>query len=879
MRGLAGDIELAVKTILDGLELPIDIDVIDDDKIKRVMDSKVSSFKYSKELLDSWINSPNAPSQANLKQYVERLVEAGDSSIETLRQALGKKIDYTELAAEKIADAVKAKATILQYIHQLDSSLMELRIQLESDSYNLADREFKLGYPERFAKGEFFPPHGYHKEWHNEKDDTILLCPFGTKGKVIILDDLKIQLPKKPDKKDILFSDLPKKEQYWRRHEEPDGLNPDSEDSFSDYIYQEYRRRREGIWFMNNGEAIYLTGDAYFALQHCKMRDNGGYMDFRTAQLDMFYFIRACFLDPRCLGMLFIKSRRTGFTYIMLFIMLNYATSTRNVNIGITSQSDEDAKKAFQKFSYGFRNLAFYFRPVVRGATDSEKVIEFALPSDKSKASKLARKNKGEDYLNTIIDYQPTKDGSYDGQKMFIYLGDEASKWKKPANYENHWGRISPTFDEGGVIVGKAFIGSTVNPMRQGGEEFKKIYYQSLIVKRDDITERTTSGLYSYFLPAHKNMTKFTDKYGHCWDVKPPKGTRNVYDTPILRGAIEFLESRRKAKKRASEIAYNEELRAYPMTVLEALRDEAKSNIFQIEKITEQIQYNEGIIIERYVSRGNFRWRNGIPDTEVEWNPDPRGRFLTTWLPQPHMRNQYTKNARGIYVPLQSHIGCFGCDTYDISGTVSGKGSKGSLHGVTGFTMEDAPSNTFFLEYINRTTTAEIFFEDVLMACVFYGMPILAENNKPRLLYHFKHRGYRGFSLNRPDKASNKLSQTEKELGGIPSASADVITTHASMIENFIINFVGVYSEEDELKRVREFGTMGNVFFLETLKDWLGFDIKNREKHDATVSSGYALMGLNRALLSPTPELKPIDLGFSTFNNKGMQSTLNTTDD
>ncbi len=77
--------------------------------------------------------------------------------------------------------------------------------------------------------------------------------------------------------------------------------------------------------------------------------------------------------------------------------------------------------------------------------------------------------------------------------------------------------------------------------------------------------------------------------------------------------------------------------------------------------------------------------------------------------------------------------------------------------------MEDAPPNHFFLEYISRPQTAEIFFEDVLMACVFYGMPILAENNKPRLLYYFKRRGYRGFSINRPDKIWNKLSVAEKE--------------------------------------------------------------------------------------------------------------------
>ena len=67
--------------------------------------------------------------------------------------------------------------------------------------------------------------------------------------------------------------------------------------------------------------------------------------------------------------------------------------------------------------------------------------------------------------------------------------------------------------------------------------------------------------------------------------------------------------------------------------------------------------------------------------------------------------------------------------------------------------MDEGPTNEFFLEYIARPQTAEIFFEDVLMACVFYGMPILIENNKPRLLYHFKNRGYRGYSMNRPDKS------------------------------------------------------------------------------------------------------------------------------
>ena len=167
------------------------------------------------------------------------------------------------------------------------------------------------------------------------------------------------------------------------------------------------------------------------------------------------------------------------------------------------------------------------------------------------------------------------------------------------------------------------------------------------------------------------------------------------------------------------------------------------------------------------------------------FNPDPNGRFNVSWVPGIKLQNNVIlKN--GIKYPGNEHMGAFGCDSYDISGTVDKKGSKGALHGLTKFSMESAPANTFFLEYIARPQTAEIFFEDVLMACVFYGMPILAENNKPRLLYYLKRRGYRGFSMNRPDKVWNKLSAAEKEVGGIPNSSEDIKQAHAAAIEMYI---------------------------------------------------------------------------------------------
>ena len=187
---------------------------------------------------------------------------------------------------------------------------------------------------------------------------------------------------------------------------------------------------------------------------------------------------------------------------------------------------------------------------------------------------------------------------------------------------------------------------------------------------------------------------------------------------------------------------------------------------------------------------------------------------------------------------------------------------------MTKFHMDDAPTNEFFLEYVARPQTAEIFFEEVLMACVFYGMPILIENNKPRLLYHFKNRGYRGYCMNRPDKHFNKLSKTERELGGIPNSSEDVKQAHAAAIESFIEKHVGI----DMDGSMRDVGEMGTMAFVRTLEDWARFDISNRTAFDATISSGLAVMANQKHLYTPQSQKSSISINLPRYNNRGSRS-------
>ena len=855
-------------------------DLMKDDKMISVIDSKVSTFKHAKDMLNKWVNSPNAPSKDKVVDYVSRLVDAGDNALEFLREALAHGIDYNELDPARFATAIKAKPVLLNAVYELGSDINKLKQDLEIESFDFIDKEFEIGYPERYAKGEFFPKENYHKKWYEEDRDAVIIDPKGTKGEMITLDELNIILPKPPkDKKKILFSEYPKKDQYWRRVEPPKNITPDNIDSFHDYIMEEFRRRREGVWFMNNGTPVYLTGNNYFALQWCQMFDNKGYMNFRYAQLHMFYHLEACIVDKRCFGQIFLKSRRTGFTYSVLAILMNMATSTANGKYGMTSKSGNDVEEVWEKYSYMFQSLPFYFRPVVKGKVDSPKELYFGKPSDNTKETKKSRKIDIEDYLNTVVDHRPTLNGSYDSVKLDGYLGDEAYKWERPQDYIVHIGMIRPTMVPNGRVVGKAFIGSTMGAMKKGGQQGVDLIKGSFIKDRDPITKMTPTGLYIHFLPAQKNMEEYTDIYGKCWETTPPEGTLNVLGDPIKEGSLDRLKATEAQLERQGDKFLNEQYRTYPRTMEHAMRDESNECVFNMTKLYEQIEYNKETPEESRYMIGNFDWKDGV-DGDVIFNQRRDGRFKVSWLPSLLDNTQdfanNVKEIRGKFYPMNQNFVRFGCDPFSLKST-HGKGSKGGLHGKTVTIPDAGPNNKFVIEYISRPSDERIFFEDVIKCIRYYGSPILVESNRIDLLRHMRNRGYRPFAMDRLDRPKEKLNDNEKEYGGQLMSSKDILDSHMNAIGAWVENYVGVY--RDEIRKVREIGEMGDMPFNETLKDWLAFDPDNRTEYDATISSGLAIMACStEKYRGKKQERKKTNINqfFRQYKNTGNISSLVT---
>lgn len=674
------------------------------------------------------------------------------------------------------------------------------------------------------------------------ENEAVGICPNGTMGEVVEIGGLLIVLPKAPKIKNILFHDLSVEDQRWRKSDLPSELSRirsmdewaempmEFREKFRPYIEEEFRRRREGVWFYNGGDATYITGRHYMMLQWAQL-DIGApyYLEF---QRDIFLHLAACENDPRCIGQLYTKCRRSGYTNICSSVIADEATQVKDKLLGIQSKTGKDAQENIfmKKVVAMFRKYPFFFKPIQDGTTNPRMELAFREPS-----KKITKKNKTSglgDALNTVVNWKNTTNNAYDGEKLHLLYLDEAGKWEKPTDIREAW-RIQRTcLIVGRKIVGKAMVGSTVNPMNKGGSEYKDLWLDSNPEDRNK-NGRTRSGLYRLFVPAYESLEGFFDRYGRPI-VDDPEGMIEGIDGEMIHmGAKTFLKNERESLKHdASEL--NEVVRQFPFTTDEAFRDSIEASLFNIGQIYEQVEHNDDLFPNPVVS-GSFTWKGGVKDSEVVFTPDPKGRFKIAWMPEPELRNlkSYEKNKR---VAPNAHLGCGGVDSYDLDATVDGRGSKGALHLYNKFNME-VPANMFVLEYASRPPLASVFYEDVLMAAVFYGYPILIENNKYGIARYFEQRGYDAYLMDRPKHLVAPNTNIRVKTKGIPSNSVDVIQSHAQAIEAFIHAHVGIN---------RESGEMGAMYFNRTLEDWIGYDINKRTKFDLTISSGLALLAAQK---------------------------------
>ena len=726
------------------------------------------------------------------------------------------------------------------------------------------------------------------KSWkygYNEEYDFVCVSKNGTVGEIYELQNLKIGIPKAPPNFKIRFNELSEEEQYWKPYNIPKELSRIEDEAVSwnseksnasnlktpteiffmkpdafinkylPFINEDFDRRENGEWIFVCGKPMWIPPSHYFFLQHSAVFGSK-LPDFRFTNRDYYLFWEACIADPRSLGMIYLKNRRSGASTMAGSEMNNVGTQIQEGFLGIMSKTNRDSVSFLNKMVIRpFRKMVWYFKPQTSGTTSATSGLVF-----KDVAKRISTKNAlmtAESGLDTSIKQFSTSLNSMDGEKVNIMVLDEVGKYPSDVPFDQYWSVAEECLTEGFKIVGKCMAVSTANSQAKGGKEFKSIYHSSDVRKRME-NGRTATGLYSLFIPAEWNQEGGYDKFGYSIVDDPTYAVRNRDGDYVKKGNLSRLVEKADSLKRQSPVLYNEFLRKHPRTESHAFRDESNASDFDLNKIYEQMDYNELTRVKP--ERGNFVDTGVDGKHHIEWIPSFNGRFYVTWMPKEELRNNFEVKGSQI-IPLND-FGCFGIDPYKVSQTVDNRSSKGAMHGCTSNSLNvtEIPDNEFFLEYIERPATVQMFMRDMMFAMLFYGLPALIENNVPNLLDELKRNNMTRFALRRRDKL--KLSTDEKMLGGLPMTGEKVRQDHYFSIQTYIAKHVG----EDLEGKYRDVNQMGNCPFNRMLDSWSKFNPQNRTSEDASISSGLAIMG-NKMMFQHNR--KSIDMkGFEGFGKQ-----------
>ena len=623
------------------------------------------------------------------------------------------------------------------------------------------------------------------------------------------------------EKRDILARSAKPDYQYWERplpppdyelkrkkemitqKTNPEYYNPE----LQAYRNQEWDRRLNGVWFMNGGKVCYLTGLHYFYLTHWKI--DVGYPDFRMTDLYFFYFLEYCVQDPNCLGMIEVTKRRQGKTMRAGAFLFELTSRSKNKNAGIQSKTYDDARdNVFAKgIVMPFKYLVDFFVPIY----DTEKGMT---PKSELRFFKTNKRGANDDIflekieLESNITFKSADKFAYHGMKLHRYLADEAGKTKNVDVYERHQ-VVQFCLQQEENIIGKALYTTTVEEMEDGGASFKELWMAS-DQKKKNANGRTKSGLYQYFMPAYKTL--FYNKFGEPDEEK----------------AKQFYMAERDAL-RDDNRALASFIRKNPFTIEEAFFSEAESCIYDALAINRQKESITWIDKKELYLQGDFVWENGVRDSKVIFTEKSNGKFKVHKKVNvfDHSHYNQVQEYGTKKVPKNNTKYAIAVDPFDHSITTSNERSDGAAYAYRRYDAMDELSETFLVQYINRPDKAEIFYEDMIRLCHFFGCEILSEDNKVGLIKYFEHRGYERFLTRMPNSTKYGISATVK--------------THQQIAEE---------TENYHLDNLHK------VIFVELLDDWLHFNINKTTKFDAAMAAGYTLIAASNSKFAQKVEQK-----------------------
>ena len=464
-----------------------------------------------------------------------------------------------------------------------------------------------------------------------------------------------------------------------------------------------------------------ITGKHYFYLNFYKILrasgDKGGrkiLADPWYRHLDKEYFdmFEQCKDEQK--GMIIIKARDKGFSYMNSGILAHEYTFYPYNEVGIGAGLEKTATAFFDKVKKGLNGL--------------HANIRHSTLKDTNELVRSGFKRKREDGKWEVGGYQSaiycrTMDNPevFKGERLGVMVFEEAGEFK---HLLNAYMSSKACFMDGDIQFGVPIIGGTGGDISKASKDFMEMYYNA-----------DAFNLIPMFIPASRAYYGFFDLKTGSEDEE---GAQD-----------KLLKDREKLAEKEDRTAYNLHIQNYPLTIEEAFL-KTKGSRFNLALINAQ---RSRILskkdLENQISRGYLEWKfteDGFID-EVEWVADNQGPYKILHHPI-DMKNLY--------------VG--GIDSYD-QDKAGASTSLGSAMVFKRFYNLESAGELAVAEYTERPETAEEFFDGCLKLAVYYNCQMLVEYTRIGILDYFKRKGALKYLKEKPVSAHSPHSVARNRYG------------------------------------------------------------------------------------------------------------------
>lgn len=738
--------------------------------------------------------------------------------------------------------------------------------------------------------------------------------------------------PPVPKKKEILFHDKKKADQYWTRqtdlpkifydwHDDPtpvgQGVELDAkkteyhengqlislskedtsllfdkktENGKEGLQEREVRRRKEGIWFYNDGEPTFLTGNHYAILQWLQMlggtnsvEPGSSYGQYYQFQRDAAYYFEHCKVVEYARGGLYIKPKKTGMTQFFSLICLNEAMTVREKNIRMMSITESLCKESnFNLIKHGMEKVPAILMP--SRAKQNEGEVKFGAPNSSRNPLKKRRQTNLE-YLNTWLCTVPTTRTGFDTFTNYIALIDEWPKIEENTYPEELFLATNVTVMEGfgatrrkGTIFALSYVPEKTN---RSFREARQIYKNSKLKTRKKDKEtgeaygETESKLICHTLTVQEGMFGCCDKYGKpilkdVWEAirkelddakndpvklqatkrqyptneQDPWSESEMSDTLFDNLRLSLKEQKLEEMQSMGEFPYQDFNLEFTKEPIKNKNDERFTFPGQIATkfITEDEKMNDA-------PYGRFKWFT------KEWTPD--------WFMNKYINKTFINPHNKLLAPNPDSPFFISIDPtkYRISKN-TGKTSSNAIQvfilpnaELNGFIGKNVTNRRLFISYLFRRDKPSDTLRDMIACILYFGCMVQVESNVSTWATKLIEMGLGNFVMmvnkdgalepwNEYDATQNYFTSQKAQIDQYVDAGQEFLGAPLAPGEIDNIDYLDDIDVIRQLKEIKKDNTTeydAAVAFLEGqmgIDAWLGWK-RAQEKNKTSVSENY----------------------------------------